>query len=53
MEKAHEGLNLQPEHFEAIALHLGEAMAAFGVSPEDINTALGKVATLREAVLYK
>ena len=27
MELAHAGLNLQPEHFNAIAKHLGEAMA--------------------------
>lgn len=53
MEKAHTGLNLQPEHFNAIAKHLGEAMANHGVSPEGINQALSKVATLKEAVLYK
>lgn len=53
MEKAHEGLNLQQEHFDAIVKHLGEAMAAHGVSPEDINTALAHVATLKDAVLSK
>ena len=53
MEKAHAGLNLQPEHFDAIAKHLGKAMANHGVSPDGINQALGKVATLKEAVLYK
>jgi len=53
MEKAHAGMNLQPEHFDAIAKHLSEAMAARGVSPEDINTAISKVETLRDAVLYK
>ena len=53
MEKAHAGLNLQPEHFEAIAKHLGEALAVHSVSQEDINTILERVATLREAVLYK
>lgn len=53
MEKAHEGLNLQPQHFDAIAKHLGEAMAAHGVPQEDINTALGHVASLKDAVLYK
>ena len=53
MEKAHEGLNLQPEHFDAIAKHLGDALAANGASQEDINIALGHVATLKEAVLYK
>ncbi|HAZ47007.1 MAG TPA: group 1 truncated hemoglobin [Cyanobacteria bacterium UBA11369] len=53
MEKAHAGMNLQPEHFDAIAKHLSEAMAASGVSPEDIDGAISKVETLREAVLYK
>ncbi len=53
MEKAHEGLNLQPEHFDAIAKHLGEALAIHGVSQEDINTVLAHVSTLRDSVLYK
>ncbi len=53
MEKAHAGMNLQPEHFDAIAKHLSEAMAASGVSPEDIDGAISKVETLREAVLCK
>ena len=53
MEKAHTGLNLQPEHFDAIALHLGEALSENGVSQEDINSVLGRVSTLKEAVLYK
>lgn len=53
MEKAHEGLNLQPEHFDAIAQHLGEALTVYGVSPENINTVLERVSTLKEAVLYK
>lgn len=53
MEKAHAGLNLQPQHFDAITKHLGDALAAHSVSPEDINTVLGHVATLKEAVLYR
>jgi hemoglobin len=53
MEKAHTGLNLQPQHFDAIAKHLGEALAVYEVSPEDINTVLGRVSTLRDAILYK
>ncbi len=53
MEKAHEGLNLQPEHFDAIAKHLGDAIAEYGASPEDISTVIDRVATLKEAVLYK
>lgn len=53
MEKAHEGMNLQPEHFQAIVNHLHDALAHFGVSEADIDTALTKVASLRDDVLYK
>jgi hemoglobin len=53
MEKAHAGLNLHPEHFDAIVKHLDEALAAYGVSREDINTVLGRVAALKESILYK
>jgi hemoglobin len=53
MEKAHTGLNLQPEHFDAIAKHLGEALDEHRVSQEDINSVLARVSTLKEAVLYK
>lgn len=53
MEKSHTGLNLQPEHFDAIAKHLSEALAMNGVQQEDINTVLDRISTLKEAVLYK
>ncbi|MEG4009187.1 group 1 truncated hemoglobin [Microcoleus sp. Pol11C1] len=53
MEKAHSGLNLQPEHFDAIVKHLTDAIIAHGASPEDLDEVLGKIATLKEAVLYK
>lgn len=53
MEKAHEGLNLQPEHFDAIATHLSESLTMHQVPQEDINTVLDRVSTLKEAVLYK
>ena len=53
MEKAHAGLNLQPEHFDAIAQHLGESLAEHGVSDEDLNTVMERVSQLKEAVLYK
>lgn len=53
MAKAHEGLNLQPEHFNAIATHLHDALAHFGVPEDDIQTALTKVATLKDDILYK
>jgi hemoglobin len=53
MEKAHEGLNLQPEHFDAIVKHLTDAIIAHGASQQDLEAALGKIATLKDAVLYK
>ncbi|MBM4762786.1 group 1 truncated hemoglobin [Bacillus sp. B15-48] len=53
MAKAHEGMNLQPEHFNAIANHLHAALAHFGVNEADIDTAITKVASLREDILYK
>lgn len=53
MEKAHMGLNLQPEHFNAIVKHLDEALAAHGVSSEDVQTILDHIATLEESVLHK
>lgn len=53
MEKAHAGLNLQSKHFDAIMKHLGDALAAHSVPPEDINAVLGHVATLKEAVLCR
>lgn len=53
MEKAHAGLNLQPEHFDAIVKHLNEALAKRGVSQEDIQTVDDRVSTLKPAILYK
>lgn len=53
MEKAHEGLHLQPEHFDAIVKHLGDTLAAHGVSQEDISVIAARIGTLREAVLNK
>ncbi len=53
MEKAHAGLDLQPEHFEAIANHLGESLAEYGLTQEEIKSVLERISTLKEAVLYK
>lgn len=53
MAKAHEGMNLQPEHFSAIVTHLHDALAHFGVSESDIDTALTKVGSLREDIINK
>lgn len=53
MAKAHEGMNLQPEHFNAIAKHLDQALAHFGVNDTDIDSALSKVSSLKDDILYK
>jgi hemoglobin len=53
MAKAHQGMNLQPEHFNAIVKHLHDALAHFGVNETDIDTALTKVASLRDDILYQ
>lgn len=53
MAKAHEGMNLQPEHFNAIVKHLHDALAHFGVNESDIDTALTKVASLRDDIIYQ
>jgi hemoglobin len=53
MEKAHTGLNLQPEHTDAILKHLSNAMAVHGISPEEINEVITQVSQLREMIEYK
>lgn len=46
-------MSLQPQHFDAIAKHLSQAMASRGVSPEDTNAALARVSALKNAILNK
>ncbi|PZD95585.1 group 1 truncated hemoglobin [Paenibacillus sambharensis] len=53
MAKAHEGMNLQPEHFHAIAAHLKTTLEEFGVAEEDVSQVLVQVSTLRDDILYK
>jgi len=53
MAKAHQGMNLQPVHFDAIAKHLHDALAHFGVSEADIDQVIAHVATLKDDILYK
>ncbi|SEN23344.1 hemoglobin [Mesobacillus persicus] len=50
MEKAHEGMNIQPEHFNAIVTHLHDALTHYGVSESDIGQALEKVGSLRDDI---
>lgn len=53
MSKVHEGMNLQPEHFDAIVKHLHSALTHFGVNKSDIDDALTKVESLRDDIIYK
>lgn len=53
MSKAHEGMNLQPIHFDAIAKHLHDSLTDFNVSAEDIQTVLDSVSALKSDILYK
>ncbi|GAA4706885.1 group I truncated hemoglobin [Brevibacillus fulvus] len=53
MAKVHEGMNLQPVHFDAILKHLRTALAHFGVEAADIEQAIAKVETLRDDIQYK
>ncbi|MBT2701152.1 group 1 truncated hemoglobin [Bacillus sp. ISL-40] len=53
MAKAHQGMNLQPAHYNAIVKHLHDALAHFGVNEIDIDTALTQVASLRDDILYQ
>lgn len=53
MAKAHKGMNLQPEHYDAIVRHLHDALAHFNVDEADINEALAKIGTLRDDILFK
>lgn len=53
MAKAHESMNIQPEHFDAIVKHLHDALAHYAVEENDIQTALAKVGGLKDDILYK
>lgn len=53
MAKAHAGMNLQENHFNAIATHLHDALAHFGVGEGDIDAVLTKVASLKDDILHK
>lgn len=53
MAKAHAGMNLQPEHFQAVVKHLHDALARFNVPPYEIDKVLEHIATLKDDILYK
>ncbi|WP_460200288.1 group I truncated hemoglobin [Scytonema sp. NUACC21] len=53
MAVTHTGMNLQQKHFDAIEKHLRESLAVRGVSADDVNAAVARVATLKDAILNK
>lgn len=53
MEVAHRGMNLNDEHFQAIATHLESSLREFGVSDRDINEVLEKLSSMKDDILYK
>lgn len=53
MAKAHEGMNLQPVHYNAIIHHLTSTLKEFNVGQDDINQVVAKIDTLRDDILYK
>lgn len=53
MAAAHKGMNLQPEHFNAIVNHLNEVLAHFGIKKTDIDSALSRVGALKDDILYQ
>jgi hemoglobin len=52
MKNAHAGLNLQSEHFSAVAKHLETSLASFKVPQEDIDIILAHINQLKDDVLY-
>lgn len=53
MEKAHEGLNITPEQFQAVAHHLTESLKKFDVADEAITKVINTVASLKDDVIGK
>ncbi|MEC4817926.1 MAG: group 1 truncated hemoglobin [Scytonema sp. PMC 1069.18] len=53
MEKTHTGMNLQPQHFDAIVKHLRDSLAACGASADDANAAVDRVSKLQGTILNK
>jgi hemoglobin len=53
MDKTHAGMNIQPQHFDTVAKHLSDAMAANGVSADDISAAMSRVSNVKGAILNK
>lgn len=53
MEKAHEGMNIQHEHFMAIVHHLIASLKEFNVGDEDIQELVAKLAPMEASIVNK
>lgn len=53
MAKVHQGMNLQPIHYNAIIKHLSDTLAAYGVEQNKISQVISHIDTLRDDILYK
>ncbi|AOM83842.1 group I truncated hemoglobin [Salisediminibacterium beveridgei] len=53
MEKAHEGMNIQPKEFLAIATHLQATLEELGAEEEDIETIMTKINGLKDSVVHQ
>lgn len=53
MAKAHEGMNLQEQHFGAVANDLVSALKEFGVNEEQIGQVVKKLLTMKDEILHK
>lgn len=53
MEKAHTGMNLNDQHFDAIIKYLTSAMTASGVSAEDASAAVTRISSIKGTILNK
>jgi len=53
MQKVHKGMNIKPEHFDAIVKHLRDALATYNVPENDIDSAISHVETLRDDIQYQ
>ncbi|TMT85211.1 group 1 truncated hemoglobin [Haloterrigena sp. H1] len=51
METAHDHLGITPSEFEAIATHLGDALAAFDVDEDDRQAVLEAVASYQDNIV--
>jgi hemoglobin len=53
MAAAHQHLGISDAHFDAVAGHLADALAALGVGGADIDTIIGVVGALRDQVVAR